>query len=207
MNTKQNAYGKIGPVEIGTPYKVEKGGTFKYPNQRLLEFLDVDANDEKFVELYCERYKFVPRNLSEGLSKGFKEEQSPVREVYENLEKGVLTDDDINRINIELEQIHPKLHIHKNTGQINAKTVYETTIHKNAVVSIWEDLKDYILEKSYIKKCPYCGNPFLRNKIRPQQKYCCDEHRLKARETRKQKNRKQKTEPPGDPLKASQSIR
>ncbi len=192
MDTIQDKIGKIGPVEIGTPYKTEKGGTYKYPLHRLIEFLDVNADDEEFVELFCERFKFIPRNLTEGWAKGFKEEQAPIKEIYEKLEKGNLTEDDINRINIELEQIHPKLHIHKTMGQINTNSVYETSIHKNSVVSIWEDLKNYILEKSYIKRCPYCGNPFLRNKIRPQQKFCCDEHRLKAREARKQQNRRQK---------------
>lgn len=154
---------------------VAKTKTAKYPKDRIISFLKVNATSEEAVYRFCGDYLFLPQELGSNLIKSFAKEQKELKEIFDKTKSDQLTYKDIDTINRKLAFIHPSLSTKKPLfgepkGVVPLKDIYKTTTHTNLAVSLWEDLSTIIIGESLIRTCPNCGNLFVKSKAT--QKYC-----------------------------------
>lgn len=188
---KQDNTTRIGPVIIGRSFK--QNTSQKYPHERLIEFLKVDKDNITEIDKFCANYKFVPRDVSQGWRKGFEEEQHKLKALFDKYESNELQEIDIKAINEELSVIRLQLNFTRNESKtLTSDLLYGSEVHGNSIASLYVDFMNYIVERSLIKKCPYCGTLFIRNKSRPNTKYCnlnCQEAYKKYKKRKRYKNR------------------
>lgn len=182
METDEN--GHVGPIKLGRAYKNK---SYKYPHETLIEFLKVDASDKEAVRKFCNDYKIIPRNLEEGWSKGFLEEQNRVKRVLDAFEQKRLTADELDILNAEIKHIHKELRFFKKE---TSEKLMDVLVYRSPVASVWEDLKDYMLSTSLIIKCPYCGKYDLKERSRMTKKYCSTICQMRMRDFRKSERKK-----------------
>lgn len=150
-----------------------------YPQERIIEFLNVDAKNNVQIDEFCSRYSFFPKNIfTDGLLKSFRREQNKLKNIASKLLANViLNEKELNEINANLGRIKTRVSYFSQDdfAKINAALGSKATkedgelryltlikVHKGPLVSLWEDLMNHFIKKQDILGCANCGKFILR---------------------------------------------
>lgn len=110
MSNQSNVIGKIGPFLVRGGFK--SNNSPRYPEDRLITFLNVNPRNKKEVVDFCSDYNLVPRNLTKGLVSGFIKEQKEIRTMAIKIIDDSLALKDLRKFNLIINKI--TLDIRKN---------------------------------------------------------------------------------------------
>lgn len=198
--TKQDNITRIGPMEVGKGFPINKPNQPNvYPPDLFTSFVNLSTNNEIVVRRFCIKYKIVPRNIENGWLNGFLKEQSSIKEILNRIIKNNISKVDIDKINLEIENIKTQLKLTKGEkltkineeltnlrhgeGDIyfsslkeSKKILFPMEIKRypNTISILYEELAKILLKKRVVKVCPGCGRFVIPNKGTPWQRFCED---------------------------------
>jgi hypothetical protein len=213
---KQDNVSRIGPVELGKGYPINKPNQPNvYPPDLFTAFINLKTANEEVAHRFCKRYKIVPRNIEKGWLNGLLKEQAIIKEILSKIISNAITQADLDKINLEIRGIRTQLIFvkGKKLTQINEEltrlskgdgTAYfaslnksketlipiEVKIHPNTISALYEELVKRIIKKRAVKGCPGCGRFFIPNKHTPWQKFCEDKNCKERYHARKKYDKK-----------------
>lgn len=194
---------KLGPVQIRTGgWFIKKETAKKYAmSEKLLNFLNVDIENEYDVEKYCKDNGYVPLDLSEGWIEGFKREQQPVKEIAIKIVRGKITNNDIEEIanrlrnvvmkirvlsEAQLEQLNEDLYQLKKDKEYYKVIDYDgenkyliyVPYYSTSVETMWGCIYSTLKSNRPLKMCRdtfRCRRFFIPNSKSPNQQFCTPE--------------------------------
>ena len=190
MTKQKKGFGTIADIPIGGGYRINRPDKLRnvVPLERLIEFLNVEMSDVEAVRKFCTEYQFIPRDMTNGLRKGFQKERKLIESIAEKVVKNIeLSNKDIERINLELQGVHPQIKrltkkdsnmnnyvLYGDYPEIQTKQKYIQLFysHDGTVPSIWYDLVMFATYSQKLGSCRNCGRYFL--KTNPNRLSCGD---------------------------------
>lgn len=204
----QDKIDRIGPVKLGAGYSINDPKQKRLvPRKRLLAFINLKIKDIDEIKRFCDAYRIIPNNLEEGWLKGITELHTRIKKLVDKSIQNLLTQDDLDLINKEIEPVFTKLVFIDKNEMVDINTnlhggnlipqiersnkdrnIAEIRRFPSPQSTLYWDLVIFIIENRQFRNCQFCANYFLVG--RANQIYCDNVCKENAHEKRRIRIRK-----------------
>lgn len=194
---------KLGPVKIRSGGLFVEKETIKrlVASEVLTNFLNVDTENERAIDKYCEKTGYYPLDITKGWVEGFKAEQIPVKEMAEKISQGRVGNEEVEEIAQRLRNVVMRVKILSETELENlnedlyrlkkgedyykilddsgsSKYLVYVAEYLTPIDEMWSCIFSTLETNRPLKKCRdtfRCARFFIPELRTPNQKFCTTE--------------------------------